>query len=217
MDPVALAALRRSYALAGLDTADVDPDPIPQFNRWLADAIAAEIKEPNALVLATADADGRPRARMLLLKAADSRGFTFFSNYESTKGHHLAENPHASMCFPWFDVERQVVVEGGVERLSREESAAYFRSRPYGSQIGAWSSRQSTVIESRDVLTAAFEQKSQEFPEGSEVPLPDYWGGYRLIPTSIEFWQGGSNRLHDRVRYSRPSEQSDWVIERLSP
>jgi pyridoxamine 5'-phosphate oxidase len=217
MDPVALAALRRSYALAGLDTADVDPDPVVQFNRWLMDAVAAEIKEPNALVLATADAAGHPRARMLLLKAADSWGFTFFTNYSSTKGRQLSENPNASMCFPWFDLERQVVVEGSVERLTHDESAAYFATRPYGSQIGAWASKQSTVIDSREVLAKDFDELSRRFPEGSDVPLPDFWGGFRLNPTSIEFWQGRSNRLHDRVRYRHSDGSSDWLIERLSP
>lgn len=217
MDPIALAALRRSYALAGLDAGDVDPDPIAQFNRWLADAVAAEIKEPNAMVLATADAEGHPRARMLLLKAANPEGFTFFTNYESTKGAHLAANPNASLCFPWFDLERQVVVEGTTERLSREESAAYFRSRPYGSQLGAWASHQSQVIESREWLEERYAAAAARYPEGADVPLPEYWGGYRLTPTSIEFWQGRGNRLHDRVRYTRSGDNLPWLIERLSP
>ena len=217
MDPVALAALRRSYALAGLDTQDVDADPVVQFNRWLSDAVAAEIKEPNAMVLATADAEGRPRARMLLLKAANEEGFTFFSNYESTKGTQLASNPHASLCFPWFDLERQVVIEGSVQLLTREESALYFRTRPYGSQIGAWASHQSEVIESRDELEQRYVDAASRYPEGTEVPLPDYWGGYRLTASSIEFWQGRGNRLHDRVRYRRSGESDPWLIERLSP
>lgn len=217
MDPVALAALRRSYALAGLDTQDVDPDPVVQFNGWLSDAVAAEIKEPNAMVLATANANGRPRARMLLLKAASTEGFTFFSNYQSTKGVHLAANPRASLCFPWFDLERQVVIEGSVQRLTRDESVNYFRTRPYGSQIGAWASHQSEVIDSRDELEQRYADAATRYPEGTDVPMPDYWGGYRLIPSSIEFWQGRGNRLHDRVRYRRSGTTHPWLVDRLSP
>lgn len=217
MDPVALAALRRSYELAGLDVADVDPDPVAQFSRWLADAVAAEITEPNAMVVATADDQGRPRARTLLLKAADASGFTFFTNYGSIKGRHLSTNPQASLCFPWIDLERQVVVEGSVEQVSREESGAYFRSRPHGSQVGAWASQQSAVIESRQWLEERYAQQAQQYPQGSEVPLPDFWGGYRVVPRSVEFWQGRGNRLHDRVVYLRDQPDSDWRIERLSP
>jgi pyridoxamine 5'-phosphate oxidase len=217
MDPAALAALRRSYELAGLDVVDVDPDPFAQFDRWFADTVAAELVEPNAMVLATADAAARPRARTVLLKGASPAGFTFFTNVESTKGQHLAENSQASLCFPWFALERQVVVVGDVERLPRTDSDEYFRVRPRGSQLGALASRQSQVIASREQLTKRYSELAEEYPDDSEVPVPDFWGGYRVIPTTIEFWQGRANRLHDRVRYRRPDQSSAWLIERLSP
>ena len=221
MDPAALAALRRSYELAGLDVSDVDSDPVTQFLRWLKDAAAAELREPNAFTLATADRTGRPRARTVLLKAADATGFTFFTNYHSMKGAHLASNPQGSMCFAWIELERQVIVTGQVERTTAEETAVYFRSRPHGSQLGALASHQSSVLESREVLTERFAELGEQYPEGSEVPVPDYWGGFRLTPDEVEFWQGRPNRLHDRVRYRRASDTGNasdaWIIERLSP
>jgi pyridoxamine 5'-phosphate oxidase len=217
MDPLALAALRRSYELAGLDVPDVDVDPFAQFARWLQDAIAADLVEPNAMVLATASASGRPRARTVLLKQADVSGFTFFTNQESTKGIHLTENPHASLCFPWIGLERQVIVVGSVTQVPREETERYFHSRPHGSQLGATASQQSSVIASREELEARFAELADKYPEGSTVPVPSYWGGYRVVPSEVEFWQGRGNRLHDRVRYTRPSDTGAWRIERLAP
>jgi len=218
MDSVSLAALRRSYELAGLDVSEVDADPVAQFLRWLQDASAAEVREPNAFALATADSNGRPRARTVLLKAADATGFTFYTNYHSIKGEHLASNPQASMCFAWIELERQVIVSGVVERTTADETASYFRSRPHGSQLGALASQQSSVLESREALIDRYSELGEQYPEGSEVPVPDFWGGFRLTPDEVEFWQGRPNRLHDRVRYRRSGDTRDsWTIERLSP
>jgi len=207
--------------LAGLDVSEVDADPVAQFLRWLQDAAAAELREPNAFTLATADGSGRPRARTVLLKAADAAGFTFFTSYHSIKGEHLASNPQASMCFAWIELERQVIVSGAVERTTADETASYFRSRPHGSQLGALASQQSRVLESRQILTDRYSELSEQYPEGSEVPVPEYWGGFRLMPEDVEFWQGRPNRLHDRVRYRRLAHaggaSDEWAIERLSP
>lgn len=215
VDPAALAALRRSYELAGLDEQDVDADPFAQFARWLADAVAAELTEPNAMVLATADTAGRPSARTVLLKAFDEQGFTFFTNFGSRKGTELTANPQASLCFSWVDLERQVVVVGDVERVASQESDEYFQARPRGHQLGAYASRQSQPVAGRDALERRYVELEARYPEGAPIPTPDFWGGFRVVPTELEFWQGRGNRLHDRIRYRR--DGVGWAVERLSP
>ena len=190
-------------------------DPLIQFAAWMADTVAAGLPEPTAMVLATVSGDGRPRARTVLLKSYDSGGFTFYTNRTSRKGTDLAEVPRASLLFPWYAIRRQVIVEGSVIPLTTAESEPYFRSRAHGSQIGAWASRQSTVIGSRAVLDERYAELARRWPEGTDVPMPDFWGGYRVIPEVVEFWQGRLNRLHDRLRYRR--DGGAWVIERLSP
>ena len=209
------ADLRREYARAGLSEADAGDEPVAQFERWFNDALAAGLPEPTAMTLATATPDGRPSARMVLLKGVDERGFVFFTNYESRKGIELEANPRAALVFYWPVLERQVRVEGRVERTSAEESAAYFRSRPRGSRLGALVSPQSEVIPSRDVLEQWIAQLLPDFPD-DDIPCPPFWGGYRVIPTSIEFWQGQPNRLHDRLRYER-REDGGWDVRRLAP
>lgn len=209
-----LAELRREYTLAGLRRADLDPDAISQFQKWFAQAMQAEIVEPNAMTLATVSADGQPSTRIVLLKGVDQRGFSFFTNYESRKGRELAANPKASLTFFWAGLERQVSVGGTVSKLSREESEAYFAVRPLGSQRGAWVSKQSTVVPNREYLEKRLTEVEAQF--GEKVPIPPYWGGYVLSPSSMEFWQGRPNRLHDRFRYRR-QDSGAWLIERLSP
>lgn len=202
------------YRLQCLDEGELAPDPISQFGVWFDQAVQAHIPEPNAMALATTGADGHPSVRMVLLKGFDAQGFFFFSNYESRKGRELAENPWAALAFYWHHMERQVRVEGVVERLSAEESDRYFQSRPLGSRLGAWASQQSQVISGRDVLDQRLEQFTHEFAEG-EVPRPPCWGGYQVRPHMVEFWQGRSNRLHDRLRYRCYGH--GWLIERLAP
>lgn len=212
--PAQLAALRRDYATAGLSERQLRPTWYAQFGAWLTEAVDALLLEPNAVVLATADAAGRPSARTVLLKGFDERGFTVFTNYGSRKGREAAANPHGSLVVPWLDLQRQVVVTGTLSRVSPEESAAYFRTRPRGAQLGAWASQQSSVIATREALDARLAEVSARFA-GQDVPVPDFWGGLRLAPEAVEFWQGRPDRLHDRLRYRL--EGSAWVVERLAP
>jgi pyridoxamine 5'-phosphate oxidase len=207
--------LRREYTQRGLREEDLAPDPFTQFGAWFDEVVQADIREPNAMTLATAAPDGRPSARMVLLKGVDAHGFAFFTNYESRKGAELTVNPRAALVFFWVQLERQVRVEGRVERLSAEESDAYFASRPEGSQLGAWASQQSAVLPDRGPLEARYEELRAQY-EGHEIPRPPFWGGFRVVPETVEFWQGRVNRLHDRLRYRRQDDDS-WVVERLSP
>jgi pyridoxamine 5'-phosphate oxidase len=210
-----IADLRKDYTLQGLSKTEVDPNPFIQFQKWFEQAVAAQLPEPNAMTLATATPDGKPSARMVLLKDFDERGFAFFTNYNSHKGQELAENPQGSLVFWWAELERQVRISGRVEKVSQTESDNYFNVRPPSSRLGAWVSNQSEVIDSREVL----EKRMQEFQrqyENQEITRPPHWGGLRVIPTEIEFWQGRSSRLHDRLLYTRLNDGS-WKIERLSP
>ena len=210
-----VANLRKDYQLQGLRETDVDVSPFKQFQVWFDQALASQLPEPNAMTVATATQSGKPSARIVLLKGFDERGFVFYTNYQSHKGQELADNPQAALVFWWAELERQVRIEGRVEKVSDRESDEYFHSRPFNSRLGAWASEQSQVIESRAVL----EQRAQELKtkyENHDVPRPPHWGGFRVIPTSIEFWQGRSSRLHDRLLY-RLVDNGSWLIERLSP
>jgi pyridoxamine 5'-phosphate oxidase len=200
LDP---AAMRARYRAAGLAETELAPDPYEQFARWFAAASASGMHEPNAMIVSTAAADGRPSSRTVLLKQYDERGFVFFTNYGSRKGRELEENPFASLLFPWHPIARQVIVSGTAERIGRDASAAYFRTRPHGSQLGAWASEQSSRVASREELDGLYEELAARYPEGEDVPVPPQWGGIRVRPETVEFWQGRENRLHDRLRYVR--------------
>lgn len=213
-----LARMRRTYDGVGIDVADLAVDWLTQFRRWLDDAVGSGLlAEPNAMVLATASAAGVPSARTVLLKGVDERGLTFYTNRESRKGRELAENPRASAVFSWPVLNRQVIAAGPVRQIGRDESRAYFHSRPRGSQLGAAASPQSRVIASRADLDRTLAEVRAAHPEGTEVPLPEHWGGFRLAPVTVEFWQGATDRLHDRLRYRRDGDADAWVIERLAP
>ena len=215
MDTIDLAGLRSDYGAHGLRRADLHSDPLHQFGAWFAAALAAEIRDVNAMSLATATPDGKPSVRIVLLKGFDEHGFAFFTNYDSAKARDLEGNPQAALLLYWPQLERQVRISGAVEKTSREDSAAYFHSRPTGSQLGAWDSKQSEVIDSRQILDARWSEMTERFENG-EIPLPPHWGGYRVKPDLFEFWQGRPNRLHDRFRYSRQADGT-WLIDRLAP
>jgi pyridoxamine 5'-phosphate oxidase len=199
-----------------LDESTLPADPMDLFARWMDEVVAIGLPEPTAMGLATVSADGRPRARMVLLKSYDASGFTFYTNRTSRKASDLAEVPRASLLFPWYAIQRQVIVEGAVTKLTTEQSEPYFHSRPRGSQLGAWASHQSTVIGSRAELEDRYAELSQRWPEGTPVPMPEFWGGYRVEPQVIEFWHGRVDRMHDRFRYRRTAE-GGWAPERLAP
>ncbi len=207
-------SMRVEYSRASLDESEVASDPIVQFRAWFEAASAAGVPEPNAMTLATATPDARPSARIVLLKGFDERGFSFFTNYESRKAHELEANPRASLVFFWHAMERQIRIDGRVERVSDGESDHYFALRPIGSRLGAWASRQSDVVPDRAALESALAELERRHPDG-EVPRPPHWGGYRVVPEEVEFWQGRPNRLHDRLRYRR--DPTGWALERLSP
>ena len=212
--PSAISELRNEYTLNGLDRADVLPDPVAQFRVWFDAALQAKVPEPNAMHVSTVTNEGRPDGRIVLLKDVSDQGFTFYTNYESRKGRELTNHPFASLTFFYPELERQIRIEGRVEKVSNEDSDAYFSSRPRGSQIGAWVSHQSEVIGSREVLGNRQRELETQFA-GQAIPRPPYWGGFRVVPDAIEFWQGRPSRLHDRIRYSKV--EGAWIIERLSP
>ncbi|MEV6261340.1 pyridoxamine 5'-phosphate oxidase [Streptomyces sp. NPDC051784] len=210
--------MREQYRSEDFSAQDLAADPMDQFALWFRQvAGGGALHEPNAMVVSTADSGGRPSSRTVLLKQYDARGFVFFTNYGSRKGRELAENPYVSLLFPWHPLARQVIVTGTASRVGREETVAYFRTRPHGSQLGAWASEQSTVIGSREELTERYEDLAGRYPEGEKVPAPPHWGGFLVVPDAIEFWQGRENRLHDRLRYVRDIPDAEWRVERLCP
>ncbi|MGW6540650.1 pyridoxamine 5'-phosphate oxidase [Streptomyces sp. NPDC055051] len=208
--------MREQYRTKELAAADLAPDPIQQFGSWFKETAASPaIHEPNAMIVSTATPDGRPSSRTVLLKHYDTAGFVFFTNYGSRKGAELTANPHVALLFPWHPLARQVIVTGRAVRTGRDETAAYFRTRPHGSQLGAWASEQSSVIASRQELLDRYEELAARYPDTERVPVPPEWGGFRVVPDTVEFWQGHENRLHDRLRYVREAE--GWHVERLAP
>ncbi|MFI6347920.1 pyridoxamine 5'-phosphate oxidase [Streptomyces sp. NPDC050560] len=215
-----ISAMRAQYEAEGLAEEDLAPEPAEQFGRWFEDAARAAgrrvLHEPNAMVVSTVDAAGLPSSRTVLLKHYDSRGFVFYTNYTSRKARDLAANPRVALLFPWHPIGRQVLVTGVAERTGRDETAAYFRTRPHGSQLGAWASEQSAPVASREALDRAYEELAARYPEGESVPVPPHWGGFRVAPDTVEFWQGRANRLHDRLRYEA-REGGGWTVTRLNP
>ncbi len=209
-----LSDFRKEYSAKGLHRKDLAAHPLDQFEQWFAQAVELQVHEPNAMSLATVDATGRPLLRTVLLKYFDRDGFVFFTNYESRKAAQIAENPQVSLLFPWITLERQVIVQGRAEKISTADSLRYFASRPRESQLGAWVSSQSSVISSRKLLMQKLSELKEKFSHG-EIPLPSFWGGYRVVPATIEFWQGGPARIHDRFLYTKAGQ--DWSIDRLSP
>ncbi|MBV7250392.1 pyridoxamine 5'-phosphate oxidase [Streptomyces albidoflavus] len=210
------AAMRKQYRRDGLDVSALAAEPMEQFAHWFAEAARDGLYEPNAMIVSTAGADGAPDSRTVLLKQYDRRGFVFYTNHHSRKGTQLAENPQVALLFPWHPLARQVRVTGTAAQVPREETAAYFRTRPHGSQVGAWASDQSAVVPDRATLDRAYAELAARHSEGDQVPVPPHWGGYRVTPRTVEFWQGRENRLHDRLRYVR-SGGEDWRVERLAP
>jgi pyridoxamine 5'-phosphate oxidase len=209
-----LGDLRREYAVGGLVEADMEVDPVAMFRRWLEDAVAAGLHEPNAMVVSTVSASGQPASRLVLLKGLDDGGFVFYTNYTSRKGDELAANPACALLFPWQDLERQVRIEGPASRMTLEENQAYFETRPRLSQVGAWASPQSKVVASRVALDAAYDSTLARFGD-ADIPVPSHWGGFRVRPEVVEFWQGRTGRMHDRLRYRRTG--SSWSLDRLAP
>jgi pyridoxamine 5'-phosphate oxidase len=212
-----LGRLRREYGDRGLDLPDLEDDPVAMFRRWLDETVRAGLHEPNAMVVATVSPDGRPSARMVLLKGLDDRGFVFYTNFSSRKASEIDANPAVSLLFPWHDLQRQVRVEGTAVRVSEEESQAYFAGRPRESQLGAWASPQSQMVSSRAALDERYGGVLAQFAGLDDVPLPPYWGGFRVIPEAVEFWQGRKGRMHDRLVYRRPAVDGPWVVSRLAP
>ncbi|MFI5676626.1 pyridoxamine 5'-phosphate oxidase [Streptomyces cellulosae] len=211
------ASMRQQYRAEGLAESDLAASPVEQFARWFQQAATeGRLFEPNAMVVSTADAEGRVSSRTVLLKHFDEQGFVFYTNYDSRKARDLAENPQVALLFPWHPMARQVIVTGVARRTGRDETAAYFRTRPHGSQLGAWASEQSSVIAGRAGLDSAYAELAARYPEGEQVPVPPHWGGFRVAPRTVEFWQGRENRLHDRLRYVVEAD-GGWRVERLSP